>query len=211
MLVVCNCHDRICPPGFGVDVRGCYMKRAGIGLLRLVGFVAVLAVAACDDGAAPPATSAPVAGAEIAAPAPVAVTPPPANLLGGTQRWSITNNGTVTGEGTVGKASLAPTSILSIVAEKAPVAIDDTITVKAIVTAPANRPFRIYAMRHCDNENGGDTTTADYVGTGTPIPVEVTHTFKANYACMRLSLTSGDKLPMDVELKDVYFIKVPKG
>lgn len=188
------------------------MKRMWIVTFRVSSLGALLALAACDNSTPPAATSAPVAGVvETPAPAAAAVTPPPENLLGGIQRWSITNNGTVAGEGTAGKATLAPTSILSIVAEKAPVAIDDTITVKAMITAPAKRPFRIYAMRHCDSANGGDATTADYVGTGAPMPVEVTHTFKANYACMRLSFTAGDKQPMDVELKDVYFIKVPKS
>lgn len=187
------------------------MKRVWIVALGASSLSAVLALSGCDNSAAPGATSAPIASEEAPASPEVAATPPPENLLGGIQRWSITNNGTVTGDGTAGKASLAATSILSIVAEKAPVAVGDAITVKALVTVPANRPFRVYAMRHCDNANGDDLTTADFVGTGNPMPVEVTHTFTASYGCMRLSLTAADKQPMDVELKDVYFIKAPKA
>lgn len=179
------------------------MKSSRFGALVAAGVAACAVLTACDNGAVTPP---PAAVAEAAAVETAAV--PTEKPLGGTIRWSATNGGTFVDQGVAGKATLTGTSILFVVAEKAPVAAGETITIKAMLTAPANRPIRLYAMRHCDNGNGDDVSIADFVGTGAPIPVEVSHTFKAAYGCMRLSVTPQDKQPVDIELSDIKFLKV---
>lgn len=170
-------------------------------ILVVASLGACLAAASC--GGETPAAK-PVV--EEATPTP----PPPVETdLGGVLRSSVSNGGTISGEGANFTATLKANSILSVVAEKAPVITGEKITIRAELTAPAGRAVRLYAMRHCGNGQGDEASTADVVGTGAAMPVEVTHTFRADYDCMRLSITAGDKAPIDLTLANVRFVKMP--
>jgi hypothetical protein len=177
---------------------------------------AFVALAACDEIApggtndAAPSSAAATPASPKPQPIPAPQLPEGATLLGGTPLWTISTGGVQSGNGGNGTASLPASGILSVIPTKTPVAVGDTITIRVTLTAPADRPIRIYAMRHCNNGAGEEATAAEMKGTGSPVQVEVTHTFLKNYDCIRFSLTAIDKLPIDVELSNLQFIKMPK-
>lgn len=177
------------------------MKNLHLAALAGVGAMLSLGLAGCGGETAP----SPAAPTE--APAPVAAQP---TSLGGTNRWQLTGEGSTTGQGAAGAASIGGKSYLAVIVEKAPVAAGDDIVVKGKLTAPTGRPVRLVMMRHCDQVNGEDLATSDVVGTGAPADFEISHTFAASYGCIRLSVVPGDKAPVDVELSDLEFIKKPK-
>ena len=108
------------------------MKNLRLGTLAAASVLLALAVAGCGGANEAPAG---------AAAAPAEATPPPPQPvpLVGTVRWQVAGEGTTTGAGTAGKASVDGAGYLSVIVEKAPVAAGDMVTVKGNLTAPAGR------------------------------------------------------------------------
>lgn len=181
------------------------MYKSGFALV-----CACLLVTACGD---PNDQSKPTQGALTIEPA-VAANPPPAPVKPEPQamrpvdfEWTATEGSVSQGKEAAGSTKLAKDGILSVVAFNNPVAVGDTVTVKTTITGPAGRKVRVIAQRHCDAVDDSDATAVEFEMTGSPVPVEVSHTYQKPYTCTRMSVHPVDRLPIDLTLDGMQFFK----
>lgn len=182
------------------------------GFMHKFGFAMVcmcLLVTACGDSAD---QSKPTQGTLTIKPA--AVNPPAAPVKPEPQamrladyEWTATEGSTSQGKEADGATKLVKDGILSVVAFNNPVAVGDTVTVKTKITGPAGRKVRVFAMRHCEAVDETDATALEFEMTGSPVPVEVSHTYQKPYSCTRMSVYPVDRLPIDLTLDGLQFFK----
>ncbi|ANP46815.1 hypothetical protein [Candidatus Viadribacter manganicus] len=87
------------------------------------------------------------------------------------------------------------------------VATGDTVNARLTVQGATGRWVRVVLQRHCDSTAGDDATPINVELNGQPQTVEVSHTFQANYSCIRMSLMSMDSQPLNLTVSDLAVSK----
>lgn len=83
----------------------------------------------------------------------------------------------------------------------------DTVNARFTLQGQTGRSLRVVLQRHCDQDNGNDFTESYYDLTGQPQEIETSTTFQHAFSCIRLSLLSTDRQPLDVTVTELTVTK----
>jgi hypothetical protein len=88
-----------------------------------------------------------------------------------------------------------------------PVAPGDTVTANISFQGEAGKVVAFILQRHCDAANGEDNQSNSVRLHGQPQSAEVSLTFAQSYSCVRLTVASADRSPVNLTVTELRVTK----